>query len=291
MRPARYVNVREDSTRWSDLRLRPDDIIITSPAKAGTTWLQTICALLIFQTADLPAPLAELSPWPDARLTDATEVRARLAAQDHRRFLKTHTPLDGLPESTGIRFLAAAREPLDIAVSFYHQQKNVDTGKLMQMLALPAPPPDLPPLRDWLAAWVREETEDVREKVVSLPGVLHHITRSWQDRNRPDVLLVHYADLSTDLDGQMRRIAAHLGIAVHERVWPQLVTAATFAHVRQRADRFAPRGPIKSPAAFFHQGRNGLGAATLGAEDLAAYERHLRRLAEPDLLEWLHRGR
>ncbi|GIE76315.1 glycolipid sulfotransferase [Actinoplanes philippinensis] len=289
MPSARYVNFREDSTRWADLRLRPDDIVITAPAKAGTTWLQTICALLIFQTADLPAPLPDLSPWPDARVTDATEVRARLAAQQHRRFLKTHTPLDGLPPDTGIRFLAAAREPLDIAVSFYHQQKNIDTGKLMRLLALPAPPPELPPLRDWLAAWIREEAEEVRDQVVSLPGVLHHITGSWRRRDRPDVLLVHYADLSADLDGQMRRIAAHLGITVREPVWPHLVRAATFTHVKQHADRFAPRGPIKSPSAFFRQGRNGAGAATLDEQDLAAYGERLRQLADPQLLQWLRR--
>jgi hypothetical protein len=39
-----------DSARWEDFRFRPGgDLVITTPAKCGTTWMQTICGLLIFQ--------------------------------------------------------------------------------------------------------------------------------------------------------------------------------------------------------------------------------------------------
>jgi aryl sulfotransferase len=277
-----YVNFREDSTRWSALPMRPVDIVITAPAKAGTTWLQIICALLVFRTADLPASLAELSPWPDSRLTAAEEMAARLQAQRHRRFLKTHVPLDGLPHENGIRYLVGARDPLDIAVSFYHQQRNFDAAKA----GLGTPPP-LPPLTEWLAAWIRQDADDVRQQVVSLPGVLHHITRSWQRRHHPDVLLVRYADLTTDLPGQMRRIAAHLNITVPEDRWSELVEAATFDRVKQRADRYAPAGPLRDRSAFFRQGTNGSGAAVLGDDDLAAYERRLEQLVPAGLREWL----
>ena len=54
-----------DSTRWNSFETRPDDIIVCTSYKAGTTWTQMICALLVHQTPDLPRPLAELSPWLD----------------------------------------------------------------------------------------------------------------------------------------------------------------------------------------------------------------------------------
>ena len=57
-----------DSTRWDDVVPRPDDIIITTSLKAGTTWTQRIVSLLVFQTLDLPKTLHWVSPWPDARL-------------------------------------------------------------------------------------------------------------------------------------------------------------------------------------------------------------------------------
>lgn len=98
MPPAtRYRSDDEDSARWLDFPLRGGDIVISTRSKSGTTWMQMICALLVLRTASLTAPLAELSPWLDWLITPRAEVYARLNAQQHRRFIKTHTPLDGLP--------------------------------------------------------------------------------------------------------------------------------------------------------------------------------------------------
>lgn len=97
------------------------DIMISTRSKSGTTWAQMICALLIFQTPELPAPLGVLSPWLDFLITPKKELYERLAAQDHRRFIKTHTPLDGIPIDDRVTYIVVARHPLDMAVSLYHQ--------------------------------------------------------------------------------------------------------------------------------------------------------------------------
>jgi hypothetical protein len=49
-------------------------MVISTRSKHGTTWMQMICALLIFQSAELPAPLADLSPWPDWLVLPLDEV-------------------------------------------------------------------------------------------------------------------------------------------------------------------------------------------------------------------------
>src|ERR1700680_4877353 len=95
--PRRYRSPDEDSCRWLGFPFRAGDIVISSRSKHGTTWVQMICALLVFQRPELPAPLWELSPWLDWLVTPCSDVFARLAAQRHRRFMKTHTPLDGIP--------------------------------------------------------------------------------------------------------------------------------------------------------------------------------------------------
>jgi len=63
--PHRYRSPDEDSARWLDFPFRQGDIVISTRSKSGTTWAQMICALLVFQSADLPAPLGHLSPWLD----------------------------------------------------------------------------------------------------------------------------------------------------------------------------------------------------------------------------------
>ena len=37
-----------DSTIWNDFRFRDDDIVISTYAKSGTTWMQQIIAQLLF---------------------------------------------------------------------------------------------------------------------------------------------------------------------------------------------------------------------------------------------------
>jgi len=47
-----------DGTRWRVYNHRPDDIIISTSYKAGTTWMQTIVANLLYQDGNFPMPVA-----------------------------------------------------------------------------------------------------------------------------------------------------------------------------------------------------------------------------------------
>ena len=78
--PFRYRSPDEDSARWLGFPSRDGDIVISTRSKTGTTWVQMICALLIFQAPELPAPLAQLSPWLD-HLIAPRELSADLAGE------------------------------------------------------------------------------------------------------------------------------------------------------------------------------------------------------------------
>jgi aryl sulfotransferase len=295
----RYQSPDEDSGRWLDFPYRDGDIVISTRSKTGTTWVQMICALLIFQTAELPAPIAQLSPWLDDLITPRDEVYAGLAAQQQRRFIKTHTPLDGIPLDPRVTYIVTARHPLDAAVSLYYQGDNLDRAKIRALTGAPEPTEPRPPrkpLHDWLLAYITGDaapwivrSHPPREDLDSLPGLMWHLSDAWARRHEPNVLLVHYDDLSADLEGQMRRIAERLGLAVPERTWPALVRAATFKAMRSSADRLVPTaGIFKSNAAFFRRGTSGAGREVLSAEEIAAYHARAAQLAPSDMLAWLH---
>jgi aryl sulfotransferase len=291
--PVRYRSEDEDSARWDGFPFRPDDIVISTRSKSGTTWMQMICALLIFQTPDLPAPLAELSPWLDWLVAPRAEVYARLAAQEHRRFLKTHTPLDGIPIDARVTYIVVGRHPLDMAVSLYHQGDNLDRGRIRQLTGQPQAdglPSRRAPLRNWLLSWIDEDV-DPREDLDSLPSVMWHLSDAWGRRDEQNIVLVHYDDLSADLESEMHRLAALLGIAVPAETWSGLVKAATFEHMRARADGLAPdpSGVLKDRTAFFRQGTSGSGRELLTDDELDHYRARTAQLAPPDLLVWLHR--
>jgi aryl sulfotransferase len=207
--PVRYRSAEEDSARWDAFRFRAGDVVISTRSKHGTTWMQMICALLVFGTANLPAPLPALSPWLDWTVRPLDQVLADLEVQRHRRFVKTHTPLDGLPLDPQAYHVVIARHPLDAAVSLYHQGANIDRERVAALTGEPVREgPPRPPVAHWLADWSLRD-DPPAEFLDEPPGVLHHLADAWARRHEPNVVLMHYDDLLADLAGSMRALAGH----------------------------------------------------------------------------------
>lgn len=291
------------AARWADFPFRQGDIVISTWPKTGTNWMQMICALLVFQTPELSAPMSDLSPWLDITYIPRDEMYAKLAAQDHRRIIKTHLALSEIPIDPRVTYFATGRHPLDAALSLYHQK----TTKAPAPGATPLHPPGAAPLqppgraqpvrrlgpsrespRESLLRWIDlEPSPQVRNHY--LAEMLQHLSAAWALRDEPNVVLVHYADLSADLEGEMRRIATRLGITVPDDIWPDLVKAATFEHMRANSDRVLTAGiTVEDTASFFRSGTSGEGRALLTEEEFARYQARVAPLAPSDLLAWLH---
>ena len=112
-------NNHMDSTVWNDLDFRDDDIVIATYAKSGTTWLQQIISQLIFAGAE-GLGVAEMSPWVDLRVPPKEVKLAEIEAQTHRRFLKTHLPVDALVFSPKAKYIYIARDARDVMWSMHN---------------------------------------------------------------------------------------------------------------------------------------------------------------------------
>lgn len=288
----RYRSSDEDSARWYGFDYRDGDLVVSTRSKHGTTWMQTVLLLLIHGAPPWPAPLGSLSPWLDHLVEPSDAVMDRLAAQPHRRVIKTHTPLDGLPLDPRATYVVVARHPLDAAVSLWHQGNNIDRDRLRDLTGAPAPASRMPrpSLRDWLSAWIDREADPV-DAMDSLDGVMHHLSDAWSRCHHPNVVLVHFDDLRTDLLGQMRRLAHRLHLAEPEQVTAELAAEASFDAMRARAAELAPNtlGILRDPSAFFREGRSGTGVTELTRSDLNRYHERVAALAPPALVSWLHR--
>lgn len=266
---------------------------MSTRSKHGTTWVQTILLLLVHGPVDRwPGTLWELSPWVDHLVEPVSAVVSRVSAQFGRRVLKTHTPLDGIPIVPGVWRIVVARDPLDAAVSLYHQGSNLDRQRLAELTGSSPRIAERPPLGEWLATWV-DEVADPRERLDSLDGVVHHLSDAWARRADDHVVLIRYADLLADLEGQMAMLGHRLGLGgpeTHGEGWATLVEAASFAAMRSRADHLAPDtgGVLVDRAAFFRGGVVGAGAAAASVPVLERYHERLSASLPPDLLAWLH---
>lgn len=90
-----YRGFMVDSARWQRFEHRRDDVVIATPAKCGTTWMQTIVAMLVFNRVALDKPVGQISRWLDSQLQSEEAVFGLYEAQQHRCFIKTHLALDG----------------------------------------------------------------------------------------------------------------------------------------------------------------------------------------------------
>ena len=291
-----------DSVRWQRFTARPGDIIISAPAKSGTTWMQMICALLIFQRTTFDRPLDLISPCLDMQTRDIDEVIRDLDAQQHRRFIKTHTPLDGLVYDPAVTYICVGRDPRDVAVSWLHFQDNIDVKALFtardravgnedlaELYRNASPPPTDRLARFW--RWVDDSGEgELRH--ANLASTMHHLDTFWQVRERTNIVLVHYADLRDDLEGEMQRIARRLDIDVAREPLVELVAAARFDAMRDRADDIVPNASErlwKDNRAFFHRGSSGQWHELLDEDGRRHYAERVNQLARADLIEWVHR--
>ena len=297
----RYRSLIADSARWDGFPFRAGDIVISTPPKCGTTWTQMLCALLIFDGPVFPAPLDDVSPWLDMCNQSIDALRAALAAQTHRRFIKTHTPLDGIPLRDEVTYVVVGRDPRDAAVSYEHHAANMDYDRFLALrtrvmgddgIAEFGQPGVLhPDPVERMRTFVRS---DQIPGPLSLAMVLHHVTTAWQRRRDRNVLLLHYADMKTDLVGEMRRLAATLGVPLTAARAKELTREAGLDRMRARAGEIAPaasQGNWKDPTAFFRRGGGGEWRDRFDAAGLAEYEARVAVLASADVAAWIHLGR
>jgi hypothetical protein len=298
----RYRSILADSRRWDDFAFRPGDIVISTPPKCGTTWTQMLCALVIFDGPQFPAPLDQISPWLDMCNRPLAEVTAALAAQTHRRFIKTHTPLDGLPLHLDVTYLVVGRDPRDVAISVEHHAANMDFAHFLALRGaavgnddLAELPPRRVPSADPIERFRAFVTDETLGGSPTLASVLHHLDTGWQHRHDPNVALFHYADFKADLAGELLRLANVLGIPCSPERARELVPEAGLARMRDRGADVAPnasqQGHWKDVRAFFRSGGSGEWRDRLSAADLVAYEARVATLVDPDLAAWAHGGR
>lgn len=296
-----YRGYIADNDRWRRFTFRSDDVIISTPSKSGTTWTQTLVALLLFDGVP-DEPVNRLSPWLDITLTSEEEMFAHLEAQEHRRFIKTHTPLDGLPEHPGVTYVTVGRDPRDAYASMRKHSANIDEEVLHARRVAAVGDEDL---ADLPQVW--PEADDLRAHVatfldhpwypssgdVNLANALHHLRLAWDARDDAPHLLLHYADLKTDLAAGMRRLRDVLGLTIPDERVTELAELATIDAMRARAGTAAPEaGTWKDDAAFFRSGRHGDGAALMTDEELRHYDERCQELHgdDPDFLAWVHHG-
>jgi len=294
----RYQHHHLDAPSWERYTPRPDDIVITTSIKSGTTWMQAIILQLIFQDLE-PRSVDDFSPWLERRRSSADEMFALLEAQTHRRVIKSHLALDGVPYFPQVKYVVVARDARDVFMSLWNHYSNYTDEQYDNVNNTPGrvgdPIPRCPDdIREFWKNWITCGWFGWESEGYPFWGNMHHIQTWWDYRHLPNILTVHYNDLLTDLSGEIQRVADYLEISVSPEMLASITDLVRFDSMKQKAEQFvagAEHSFKGGPQTFINKGTNGRWRDVLTEDDLALYHAAVARELSPDCVMWLENGR
>lgn len=280
-----------DSTIWNDFEFRDDDIVISTYAKSGTTWMQQIVSQLIFD-GQPGLPVAEMSPWLDLRVPPKAVKLPIVAAQTHRRFVKTHLPVDALVFSPKAKYIYIGRDGRDVVWSLYNHHASANDFWYEALNDTPGrvgPPIGRPPasVHDYFLEWLDRD---------GFPfwSMWENVRSWWAIRTLPNVYFTHFELLKTDMAGEIEKIATFLDIPIRADKWGDILHHCSFDYMKANATPSVPLGGAfwdGGAETFIYKGTNGRWRETLTAADSAAYESRAERELGRDCANWLSTGK
>ncbi len=287
-----------DGTRWGAYNHRPDDIIITTSYKAGTTWMQTIVANLLYQDGNFPAPVSVMAPWLDMGLPPLDEVAAGLEAQTNRRFIKTHLPLDGIPFFDTAKYIYVGRDGRDVFMSMWNHHSGYSddlkaaTGDIAEAVGRHFPH-DYADIHALYADWISHSWYDWEADGFPYWSHFSHVQSWWDYRHLDNIHFVHFADLLADPEKAIRAIAGFLNIQIEESLLPGVLDRISFGSMKKNFTNIMPEAADIWQGGgnrFMNKGTNGRWRGVLTETELAQYDAAASKALTPDAARWLEHG-
>ena len=281
-----------DSTVWNDFVFRPDDIVISTWAKTGTTWTQQIVAQLLFDGAE-DLPVADMSPWLDLRVPPNDVKLSAVEAQTHRRFIKTHLPVDALVYSPKVKYIYIGRDGRDVIWSMHNHWINGNAMIYAAVNDTPGrvgPPFERPPAsaRTYFLTWLDQDGFPFTRA-----NFWENVRTWWAIRDLPNILFLHFEQLKADMPQQIRRIADFLDIRIDPAKWPAILEHCSFDYMKAHATKSVPLGGAfwnGGAGTFIHKGTNGRWRNELTTADCRLYDQTAQRELGKECANWLASG-
>ncbi|XP_052418921.1 cytosolic sulfotransferase 3 [Carassius gibelio] len=205
-----------------NFQARPDDILIATYPKAGTTWVSYILDLLYFDN-DSPErqtsqPIYMRVPFLESCfkvIPSGTELADNLPTSP--RLIKTHLPVQLVPKSfweQNSRIVYVARNAKDNAVSYFHFDR-MNMGQ-------PEP-----------GDWNTFLQKFIEGKKVFGPWY-DHVSGWWEKKQTySNLLYMFYEDLVEDTGREVERLSSFLGLSVSTKEREKITKGVQFDAMKQ----------------------------------------------------------
>ncbi|XP_042877124.1 sulfotransferase 1C4-like [Penaeus japonicus] len=239
--PAHYARFAK---QYFNYEFQDDDVLVMTFPRSGTTWTQEIVWTMRNQVdvdtaskvpLDARVPFIEFDSLHPEQLPLSVPIeeafRKRRPGEDPRekgvfldlvnalpspRTIKTHLPFSLFKPDLldKCKVVYVARNPKDVCVSYYHQQRLVKVAEFLG---------DFPEYVDF---W----TQDLLLQAPYWP----HLAEGWARRHHPNVLFLFYEDMKENILGELGRLNTFLGTGLTESQLQTVAQHTSFSGMKSR---------------------------------------------------------
>jgi len=264
----------------SNFTARPTDVLITTPPKAGTTWMQQILHQLRTGGDSTFTSIDSVVPW----LEIQREVKTWQAILQHfeslpePRVFKTHCTAEQTPGIGTANIILTSRDPRDCCVSFYHHLMNM-TEEARTNKQIPCPTSFDEHVEQWLEfeAWYR------------------NVQSWWPYFEHPKVLWLRYQDMKQDIEPCIDKITEFLKWDITTKQKEKVLEYISFDWMKAHDEKFSGQGGSSKtqtfkPGKFIRQGKVGKYKDLMSTEQEQRILEKAKAMLEPECLKFLELG-
>ena len=277
----------------SKVSWRDDDVVISVPAKSGTTWTMEIVYQLRekgnrnFDDIYAEVKWLEVMDRPSSTVDEMVEKVDSMPIERPRAF-KTHSSPPTLPFQDNVKYVVVVRNPEESLVSM----RNFGAKHSKEFLTWWGMPPEafrFPDFPSFYDAWVKGFDFDKQ--------IFQFVAEWWELRHKPNVIMLHYTDMIKDHEASVKKISDFLEYGPYtEEEWHTILELTSFPWMKKHESRFEARTVWEVPAleqgAMMRQGSFGLAREEGMTEDLAndLRERGKKVLTNEVAFKWMYGG-
>nr|XP_004665421.1 sulfotransferase 1 family member D1 [Jaculus jaculus] len=214
-----FWSIAEQWSQVESFEARPDDLLIATYPKSGTTWVSEIVDL-IYNNGDAEKSRRDVIymrvPFMELAVPGRTSGVEKLNNMPSPRLVKTHLPVQLLPSSfwkNNCKMIYVARNAKDVVVSYYY---------FYQMAKLHPEP----------GTW-EEFLDKFMTGKVSFGSWYDHVKDWWEKRKDYRILYLFYEDMKEDPKREIKKLLKFLEKDLPDEVVNKILHHSSFKVMKQ----------------------------------------------------------